>query len=84
MPGFCYANLQYTSHATEEATLDRVLPMIRKAAEGGADLIGLPECATRIDAPRPEMLATAEPEAESRALDRLRDAAASHGSWLLI
>jgi len=84
MPGFRYANLQYTAHESDDQTLALILPMIREAAEGGADLIGLPECATRIDAARDNLLATAETEAESRALDQLREAAARHGIWLLI
>lgn len=84
MPGFRYANLQYTAHQSEEDTLALILPMIREAAENGADLVGLPECATRIDAERDDLVNAAETETESRALAQLREATAKHGIWLLI
>jgi len=84
MSGFCYANLQYTAQDTEAATLELILPMIKDAASDGAELIGLPECATRIDASREDLLASAEVEDESRGLACLRETAATLGIWLLV
>ena len=82
--GFYLANLQYTAAATEAESLAVILPMLTEARAQGAEMMALPECATRITADRKSLFETAETETESRSLATLADAAASHGCWLLI
>ena len=82
--GFQLANLQYTAAATEAESLRIILPMLAEARTAGAEMIALPECATRITADRKALMAEAETEAASRSLASLTDAAVQHGCWLLI
>lgn len=82
--GFQLANLQYTAAATEAESLRIILPMLAEARTAGAEMIALPECATRITADRKALMAEAETEAASRSLANLTDAAVQHGCWLLI
>lgn len=81
---FHLANIQYTAAATEAESLAIMLPLITEARASGAELIALPECATRITADRETLFRTAETEAESRSLATLTDTAASLGCWLLV
>ena len=81
---FHLANLQYTAAATEAETLATILPMMAEARANGAEMIALPECASRMPAGRKMLFEQSETEAESRSLATLTDAAASHGCWLLI
>ncbi len=80
----CVANCQYTALADERATLDVVLPMIREAADKGAEMICLPECATRIEPNRQSLLANSETQHQSQSLKTLQDTAKSHGCWLMV
>lgn len=81
---FRLANLQYTAAATEQDSLQIILPMLAEACAEGATMIAMPECATRITADNKALIAEAETEQESRSLDTLINAAASHGCWLLV
>ena len=80
----CVANCQYTALAGERATLDQVLPMIAEAAQKGAEMICLPECATRIEPDRQSLLTNSETETESQSLKALQHAAKTHGCWLMV
>ncbi len=65
------------------ANLDTVLPMIQRAADQGAKLIALPECAVLIVHGRDKALALVPAEAEHPALPAFADAARRAGAWLL-
>ncbi len=81
---FRLANLQYTAADTEAASLEVILPMLARARAEGADLIAMPECATRMTADRKALKSEAETQNESRSLATLAEAAAKHGCWVLI
>jgi predicted amidohydrolase len=78
------ANCQYTALADEGATLDLILPMIAEAASQGAEMICLPECATRMESNRHSLLAKSQTEADSQSLNILQQTAKTHGCWLLV
>ncbi|MEC8727231.1 MAG: carbon-nitrogen hydrolase family protein [Pseudomonadota bacterium] len=78
------ANCQYTALADERATCDIVLTMMAEAAEKGADMICLPECASRLDPVKTSLIANSQTEDNSDSLAILRDAARQHKTWVLI
>lgn len=78
------ANLQYTARENEAATLAVILPMLTQAADRGAQLIALPECATLLTGDRTQLMDQATTEAASPGLETLRNAATNHQVWLLI
>ena len=79
-----FANCQYTALADERATLDIVLPMIAEAVEEGAEMICLPECATRIEPNRQSLVANSQTQDQSQSLKTLQHTAKSYGCWLMI
>ena len=78
------ANCQYTAAADESATLKKVLPLITEAANHGADLIALPECATMLEPNRKNLLAATTKEADNKSLKILCETASKHQCYLLI
>ena len=78
------ANCQYTALADERATCDIVLTMMAEAAEKGADMICLPECASRLDPVKASLIANSQTEDNSDSLAIFRDAARQHKTWVLI
>jgi predicted amidohydrolase len=81
---FRIANLQYTAADTETTSLEIILPMLAEARAEGADLIALPECATRITADRKALMMEAEIQNESRSLATLAEAAEKYECWVMI
>jgi len=78
------ANCQYTAQADETATCDIVLPMMAEAANKGADMICLPECASRLDPVSASLMANSQTENNSDSLNMFRDAARTHNTWVMI
>ncbi len=78
------ALLQYTARAHEADTLKKIMPMMTTAAAKGATLIALPECATRLDADRARLMASADTQENSKTLQALRDFAQVHGVWMSV
>lgn len=78
------ANCQYTALADEKDTCNIVLPMMAKAAYKGADMICLPECASRIDPISKSLMANSQTEENSDSLANFRDAARTHKTWVLV
>jgi predicted amidohydrolase len=78
------ANCQYTAQADETATCDIVLPMMAEAANKGADMICLPECASRLDPVNASLMANSQTENDSDSLSWFRDAARTHNTWVMI
>ena len=62
------ALLQYTARAHEADTQKTIMPMMTTAAAKGAKLIALPECATRLDADRKRLMASADTQENSTML----------------
>ena len=83
-PPLAVAALQYCAAGSAEDTFITLLPMIERAAADGAKLICLPEAATFLAANRAALAEEAEPEGESRTLDRLRDITARCGVTLSV
>ena len=78
------ANCQYTALADDQATCAIVLPMIAEAANKGADLICLPECASRLDPNSASLMANSQTEDNSISLAMFREAARTHKKWVLV
>jgi predicted amidohydrolase len=62
------AVLQYTARGTQEETLPIIEALIVAAADAGAEIICLPECANFLAANKPSLKKLAETEANSRSL----------------
>ena len=77
---FTVANLQYTATAHEDETMAIIRDLIKQAA--GADLICLPECATRMDPDKARLLDGADHEAESQSLEELKSLAREASCYL--
>ncbi|MDP3174493.1 MAG: carbon-nitrogen hydrolase family protein [Phenylobacterium sp.] len=76
--------IQTRSPATQAAALEHVLPLVREAAAGGAQLIVTPEGTNMLQGRRSALLAQLVSLEEDPAVAGLRTAAAELGVWLLI
>jgi predicted amidohydrolase len=83
MTGFTAACIQPTTVTDIDRNLDLLRPMIRQAAEAGADFIAMPENATMLDRKRPAILAKAREEADHPAIPFMAEMARETGAWLL-
>ncbi|MFV0333205.1 MAG: carbon-nitrogen hydrolase family protein [Tropicimonas sp.] len=76
--------LQLSVSDDPEANLPQTLEMIARACDGGADLVLTPEVTNCLSVSRQRQRDILRPEAEDPTLAGLREAAARHGTWLLI
>jgi predicted amidohydrolase len=58
--------------------------MMAEAANKGADMICLPECASRLDPVNASLMANSQKENNSDSLSWFRDAARTHNTWVMI
>ena len=77
------ALLQYTA-VPEADTQKTITPMMTMAAAKGAQLIALPECATRLDPDRARLKATVDRQEDSAALASFCDFARLHHVWISV
>ena len=78
------AVLQYCARGSAEDTLAEITPLIGAAAQDGAQLICLPECASFIAENRTVLRELAETEHQSPTLDHLRNLARQHQVMLSV
>ena len=82
MTSFTAANLQYTATAHEKDTLAIIKTLMEEAR--GAELVCLPECATRMDPDKSRLAASADLEADSSSLKMLQSLAREYGCYLSV
>lgn len=78
------ALLQLTSGDDPYANLAETIPLLRKAAAGGADLVLTPEVTNLLSPDRARQVEMLKPESEDPTLAALRTEARAAGIWLLI
>ncbi len=76
--------LQLTSSDDPLANIPVTLGMVEEAVAQGAELICTPEVTNCVSASRKRQLEVLRPEAEDPTLAAFREAAAKHGTWLLL
>jgi len=81
---FKVALVQTNTKRDPADNIREVVPMIREAAAGGADLITTPEVVGMIEPNRAAGFEKAQPEASHTVLAAFRDVARETGRWLLI
>jgi predicted amidohydrolase len=81
---FKIACVQLTADREFAPNIDKIIRMIRRAAEEGVDFVTLPENATMIEPVQASALRKAVPEAEHPALQAFADVVRETGVWLLI
>ena len=74
--------LQYTAKSTETETAEIIFPMMEDAKNQGAELIALPECATRLDPDRNRLKSSADTLTQSEILKKFCAFAEKHKVWL--
>jgi predicted amidohydrolase len=77
------ACIQFTAGREIGPNIERLLPLIRRARDAGADLVALPENATMIEPIAAQSIAKALPEEAHPALPAFRALARETGIWLL-
>ena len=83
MTVFTAACIQTTTVTDIDRNLDLLRPMIRQAAEAGANFITMPENATMLDRKRVAILDKAREEADHPAIPFMAEMARETGAWLL-
>ena len=81
---FKIACAQITADREFQPNIDKIVRMIRRAGEEGAQLVTLPENCTMIEPVQSAALRKAQTEADHPALPAFADAAREAGVWLLI
>ncbi len=76
--------VQTRTPATQAAALDHVLPLVRQAAEGGAELIATPEGTNLLQRRKGALLPLLTSLEDDPAVLGLREAAKAHGVWILV
>lgn len=77
------ALLQLRTPDTHEAALAHLEPLVREAADRGAELILTPEATNIVQRDRPRLLETLKPFGEDPAAERLRQLAKELAVWVL-
>lgn len=77
------AAVQMTSGSDVQANIDAAVALVARAAEQGARLVVLPENVAFLGAAETDKLAVAESPGTGWIQDRLSEAAAAHGVWLV-
>jgi predicted amidohydrolase len=83
-PKFTVACVQNCAERDAEPSIAALLPLIRRAADSGADLVVLPEMATMMEPQNALVLKKALPEGEDPGLAAFRAAARDLGVWVLV
>src|SRR5690349_21584655 len=78
------ALVQTRTPATQAAALDHVLPLVRQAAEGGAQLIATPEGTNLLQRRKEVLLPLITSLEHDPVVAGLREAAKAHGAWILV
>ena len=76
--------VQTRTPATQDAALEHVLPLVRQAAGGGAELIATPEGTNLLQRRKDVLLPLLRSLEDDPAVAGLRAAAKAHGVWILI
>ena len=81
---FKAACAQTTSGPEVQANIDHASDLVRRAADAGADFIGLPEVVNVMDLDRKALAGKASVEAEDPMLATMRELAKETSAWILI
>lgn len=84
MSRFKAACIQFTAGRELGPNIDRVCSFVRRARDGGADLVALPENVTMIEPIAADALGKALPEERHPAIPAFRALARELGLWLLV
>ena len=80
---FRLACIQTNSGGSMERNIHAIRTLVRKARDGGADLIALPEVVALVEPDRTRLLATAPEEADHPARAAFCELARETGAWIL-